>query len=236
MDDNDRKLSELLTSGTKIDATGGEWGLTALHHAAAVGDSQAAKRLLDAQAVTSTKDWFGFTPLLRACFNGHAPVVETLLQARADPCQADDTGRLPLHVAAAQGHACTVSMLLECRVLVSPHADDGRTPLEMAEAKHHTQVVELLKEAERAPEVDVEIREVTREQSREHFAIVEPPVVVDPETREDRTACIICMERPRNTALVPCGHYFGCHGCTLRITACPICRGPVAARVRVFAA
>ena len=45
--------------------------------------------------------------------------------------------------------------------------------------------------------------------------------------------CPICMERPRDTALMPCGHCM-CGECALRVFACPFCRLEVADRSRVF--
>lgn len=45
--------------------------------------------------------------------------------------------------------------------------------------------------------------------------------------------CPVCMERPRDTALMPCGHCM-CGECAVRVLACPFCRLQVADRSRVF--
>lgn len=47
---------------------------------------------------------------------------------------------------------------------------------------------------------------------------------------EDKTCCI-CMERPTNTALHPCGHLL-CSQCV--VAKCPICRVPTKSRLRIY--
>lgn len=56
-----------------------------------------------------------------------------------------------------------------------------------------------------------------------------------------RADCVICMDAPRDTVCVPCGHIAGCHACLCSITqavgsapCCPICRAHVEAVVKVF--
>lgn len=46
--------------------------------------------------------------------------------------------------------------------------------------------------------------------------------------------CAICIEKPRNVALVPCGHIVSCAECSFGFTTCPICRVVVRFRQRVF--
>jgi hypothetical protein len=50
--------------------------------------------------------------------------------------------------------------------------------------------------------------------------------VVDAEYAE--CECIVCMERERDTVLIPCGHVALCHACTAGMTTCPVCMGPIA--------
>ena len=51
--------------------------------------------------------------------------------------------------------------------------------------------------------------------------------------------CLVCMERPKDTALVPCGHVL-CSVCVVRANdsricdVCPICRVDVKSTMRVF--
>lgn len=51
---------------------------------------------------------------------------------------------------------------------------------------------------------------------------------------ERTTECVICMERPRVTAMVPCGHVSTCTKCTAGLHDCPICRAPVDSTLRVY--
>ena len=61
----------------------------------------------------------------------------------------------------------------------------------------------------------------------------EPPAVVS--LAMDADECPICLEPKESpTAIVPCGHIL-CGGCAAKYTtSCPVCREPVASRMRVF--
>ena len=50
-------------------------------------------------------------------------------------------------------------------------------------------------------------------------------------TRDERASskaleCVVCMEHKRCVLLRPCRHAVTCATCTLRLTACPVCRAP----------
>jgi len=46
--------------------------------------------------------------------------------------------------------------------------------------------------------------------------------------------CIVCLERARTHAGIPCGHRVLCAECAAAVTTCPICRSPVSAFLRVY--
>jgi len=55
----------------------------------------------------------------------------------------------------------------------------------------------------------------------------------------DDGMCAVCMERPADTAVVPCGHMCGCFTCMQSLhgspgAQCPICRGPMNSTIRIY--
>jgi len=56
-----------------------------------------------------------------------------------------------------------------------------------------------------------------------------PPPPPPPSSSE----CPICLERPKDTLLIPCGHVL-CKACGERMAACPICRADVKERNPVY--
>lgn len=56
------------------------------------------------------------------------------------------------------------------------------------------------------------------------------------EEESHRYLCKICLDRPMQVALLPCGHHCLCSSCSLQITTCPICRTEVERRQQLFLA
>lgn len=46
--------------------------------------------------------------------------------------------------------------------------------------------------------------------------------------------CVVCLEAPRETTLLECGHVAACVACANRLALCPICRGPIVRVVRIY--
>jgi hypothetical protein len=40
----------------------------------------------------------------------------------------------------------------------------------------------------------------------------------------EKDVCVVCMDAPRGTCLVPCGHFALCDACGFKARTCPICR------------
>ena len=50
---------------------------------------------------------------------------------------------------------------------------------------------------------------------------------------EEQT-CAICLDRPPNVTIVPCGHKMTCEECAERVRECPSCRRPIQLRQRTY--
>lgn len=46
------------------------------------------------------------------------------------------------------------------------------------------------------------------------------------ECHDDNALCIICLEKMRNVAFLPCGHVIACRDCATKMSDCPVCRQP----------
>lgn len=51
----------------------------------------------------------------------------------------------------------------------------------------------------------------------------------------DDKSCVVCMENPRDTVLLECGHIAVCHHCAVKLSSCPICRGAIVRVVKTYA-
>lgn len=58
------------------------------------------------------------------------------------------------------------------------------------------------------------------------------------EQHEDAGKCVVCLDAPYTVYLQPCRHLCLCAACAdrkeHRITACPLCREPIAKRMRIL--
>ena len=46
--------------------------------------------------------------------------------------------------------------------------------------------------------------------------------------------CVVCMQKPHEAVIDPCGHISMCIRCAERVDTCPICRGSIDKVLRVF--
>ena len=46
--------------------------------------------------------------------------------------------------------------------------------------------------------------------------------------------CVVCLERAREVAFDPCGHFVCCSECGERMSTCPLCRGTIERNLRIY--
>jgi ankyrin repeat protein len=98
-------LAFLDSKAVKINSTHGPDRMTCLHYAAAQGNYELCRILLDRKpkARVMSKDKFKRIPLTLAVKNGHVKVASLLLQEGSDWNHPDSSNNTPLHYAAGYG-------------------------------------------------------------------------------------------------------------------------------------
>src|SRR3990167_222334 len=119
---------------------------TPLHIAAARGDINAVKALLEQRADVNKRDKNGSTPLNEASSKGHANIVRLLIEKGADVNDKSKVGHSPLHLAAFAGSLESVRLLVEKGADINATLSDGTTPLTSAVIFGRASVVSLLLE------------------------------------------------------------------------------------------
>ncbi|XP_042309353.1 cyclin-dependent kinase 4 inhibitor B-like [Sceloporus undulatus] len=121
-------------------------GAQELCQAAARGDSEAVRRLLESGADPNAENAFGRTPI-QVMMMGNPQVAKLLLQAGANPNMPDrTTGSLPAHDAARQGFLDTLKVLHHWGARFDLPDRWGHHPLDLARESGHSQVVWYLQE------------------------------------------------------------------------------------------
>ncbi len=167
MQRNGAAVRALLKEGADVNGAQGD-GMTALHWAAANGDTETARMLIAAGAnLRAMTRINGYTPLFLASREGNAAIVGALLDAGASAKTASTTGSTPLMLAAASGNTETINRLLDAGAEIDAreHAR-GQTALMFAAAMNRVEAIKVL--ARRGASVKatskvVDLYELTRE-------------------------------------------------------------------------
>ncbi|XP_076613709.1 ankycorbin isoform X2 [Chaetodon auriga] len=138
------KVASLLAkkgaSAVKLDSE----GKSALHVAAARGQTDCLSVILAHGVDLSVTDAAGFNPLHLAAKNNHVECCKKLIQSKCPIDAADSSGKSALHHAAASGNIQTVQLLCELKSPINVKDADGLTPL-LLSAKHaHAEVCSTL--------------------------------------------------------------------------------------------
>ncbi|TDH01994.1 hypothetical protein EPR50_G00168360 [Perca flavescens] len=129
------KVASLLAkkgaSAVKLDTE----GKSALHVAAARGQTDCLSVILAHGADLSFTDAAGFNPLHLAAKNNHIECCKKLIQSKCPIDAVDSSGKAALHHAAASGNIQTIQLLCELKSPINLKDADGLTPL-LLSAKH----------------------------------------------------------------------------------------------------
>jgi len=145
-------IKVLFEAGVKLGPGVGTDRLTPLGWAAAMGNVEAVKWMIDQKARIIGNDKFKRCPLALAIMNGHLEVASILLQHGADWEQADSSGNRPLHFAAAYGWPECIELLLKTGADINAENSWKITPINIAMLKNHEGCVKTFLNHE---EVDV---------------------------------------------------------------------------------
>ncbi|KAJ5208070.1 hypothetical protein N7449_002449 [Penicillium cf. viridicatum] len=116
-----------------------------LYEAAASGDLEAVKTILDNGADINAVDSLGSSPLHAAAKEGHWDIARLLVEKGMSPWTRDGNKSLPIHDAARGNHIETGRLLLECDRATGSHSNkNGTTPLHFAVESGNIELVQLL--------------------------------------------------------------------------------------------
>nr|KMM69763.1 GA-binding protein beta chain [Coccidioides posadasii RMSCC 3488] len=123
-----------------------------LRDAAAVGDIEKVKQLLEQKICHSTRDYYGRTPLHLATLHGHEAVIEVLLDNGSDTSLVDYKQQTPLHLAASQFSPTIVVVLVQRGADLDACDKEGMTPLHLAFQRGIDEITDYLLEKGADPE------------------------------------------------------------------------------------
>jgi uncharacterized protein len=122
-------------------------GLTALNHAARLGNAAMVRALLENGADPEITDNEGVTPLMAAAQNARSQAALALVASGAKPDTHNAEYVYPLHLAAFSGDLDLVRALAEAQADINATIlTNGRTALHWAVDKDHGRVIEYLLE------------------------------------------------------------------------------------------
>lgn len=85
-------------------------------------------------------------------------------------------------------------------------------------------------------EICDDILTLKRQPTTETTSIVSQEISTksSPASNMDILLCKVCMDKERGVVFQPCGHFISCWSCSNLIANCPVCRTPIAHKIRTY--
>ncbi len=132
------------TKGANVNAAGPD-GTTAIMYAAANGDFELVRALINAGANVKLANQLGTSAITEAAIIGNAPIIDALIKAGADPNFRTTEGETPLMAAARSGHMEAAKLLIAAKADVNAKENwGGQSALMWAAALSQPDMVKFL--------------------------------------------------------------------------------------------
>jgi ankyrin repeat protein len=115
--------------------------------AAADGDLDSVKMMLEDGQDINARDKDGVTALAWASIRGRVDVARYLIEQKADPVLSDHKGLTPLHKACLFGNKDIIQLLIDAGADVNAEGPQGVKPLTIALRMNHIDAITLLESA-----------------------------------------------------------------------------------------
>lgn len=236
----------LLNAGAAVNVRDSS-GRSPLHEAAARSNLSSAatiELLLQAGAEINCHDKIGFTPLMNAVFLGNSAATRLLLDAGAELYITDNNGKTALDIATEQSRGEMVQLLSNAmsKKNVAKDLANKRQRQQLNDGspneEDEIEIISLLQDDLRT--MKVKMQEM-KDGENGVISLLQADLRamrVNMEKMEEKVTCKLCMDAEVATVFTPCGHACCCQDCGLSINPvlvkCPICRGDIVSKDRIF--
>jgi ankyrin repeat protein len=167
-------VRSLLSSGANPQIQEDKDDRTPLLMAAAKGDIESVKLLLEYKALVDVQQLDGDTPLICAASEGYPSIVKLLLLSGADAHIKDNLGWTALIWAATNGNEAVVELLIDDQLSSNEsESEEDRTALLISASIGNTEIAKLLLRNKYDPKLPSYQKAMMAAATNGHFEIVE---------------------------------------------------------------